>query len=82
VPNNVALNRMVGISFLDFSLMLSFLYLQKIKRNKAAKALLQNIITGVGKFINLPKAPEVLISKVANVSNKSCLLCWFFIVGY
>ena len=42
-----------------------------MKRNRAPNTLLQKIITGVGKSINFPKAPEVLISKVANVSNKS-----------
>ena len=41
----------------------------------AAKNALHQTVTGGGISINLPKAPEVLINKVAKTSSESCLRC-------
>ncbi|GAL78869.1 hypothetical protein JCM19274_3427 [Algibacter lectus] len=50
--------------------MLNFLYQQNANRNTAAIALRPpHIITGVGKSINLPNVPDVLISNVAKASR-------------
>ena len=79
MPKRSALKTMVGMSFFEFILSASFLYLQKTNRKMAPKMQRHHIITGVGSAMNLPKAPDVLISKVANVSKSKWLLCWFFI---
>lgn len=39
------------------------------------------IVTGAGISMYLPKAPDVLIKKVAKVSSKTCLKCWSFTLG-
>lgn len=59
----------VGKSFLEFRVTFSFLNLQNTTKNNAAKALLNQIINGVGRFMCLPKTPDVLINNVAKPNN-------------
>ena len=44
----------------------------------AARVQRHQIIKGMGRSMYLPKAPDVLIKKVASVSCNRLLLCWFF----
>ena len=48
---------------------------EKTNKNIIAKNDLHHIVTGGGISMNLPKAPEVLIKKVASVSSITYLEC-------
>ena len=68
-------------SFFERMFNLMFLYLQYPNKISIAKMLRHQIVTGAGISMYLPKAPDVLIKKVAKVSSKTCLKCWSFTLG-